>query len=179
MQSLCESCSHLREVVSRKGSRFLLCQLSQVDKRFPKYPPQPVGSCAGYQDKSLAVDGFRLEVLPGAFVVCQLPAKADVPDWANGELVSITRTNEELSIVCSSENVPQEIQQETGWRALRVAGPLDFSMVGVIATLTAALAAANISVFTISTFNTDYLLVKESNLDAAIKTLRAAGHTVA
>jgi hypothetical protein len=178
MQTLCVSCRHVREVVSGTGSRFLLCRLSQADKRFPKYPPQPVVQCDGHEDPQAAATCYKLDVLPDTFAVCRLAADTEVPHWATGEVVSITRTADELSIVCSSHNAPEEVRQESGWRCLRVVGPLDLSLVGVIASLTAALAAANISVFVISTFDTDYLLVKEPDLEAAIESLRAAGHKV-
>jgi hypothetical protein len=110
--------------------------------------------------------------------ICRLDASAEVPPWATGDVVSITRTLDELSIVCSQDNVSENVQSEPGWRCFRVAGRLDFSMVGVIASLTATLAAANISVFVISTFNTDYLLVKEADLGGALESLRSAGHVI-
>lgn len=179
MQTLCASCGHVREVVAGTGSRFLLCRLSQQDKRYAKYPPQPVVHCSGYRDQAAAASSFKLETISGSYVVCRLPAEAEIPSWATGQLVSITRTADELSIVCSSESAPNDVRRESGWRALRVVGPLHFAMVGVIAGLTAALAAASISVFVISSFDTDYLLVKEERLESAIKSLRAAGHQVA
>ncbi len=176
MESLCLNCSHVREVISGTGSKFLLCELSQTDKRFSKYPPQPVVRCDGYVPDS--VSSFTLEVLPGSMAICRLDADADIPDWATGKVVSITRTPDELSIVCSEDNVPNDIRSETGWRCVRVVGPLDFSTVGVIASLTGALAAASISVFVISTFDTDYVLVRETDLKTAMESLREAGHAV-
>jgi hypothetical protein len=179
MESLCKSCVNVREVVSGKGSRFLLCRLSEVDKLYTKYPPQPVVQCDGHGDApSDSRTNFTLEVLLGTFVVCRLDADSDVPDWATGEIVSITRTRDELSIVCSSDNVPEHIQCEWNWRCLRVAGLLDFSMVGVIASLTSTLATANISLFVCSTFDTDYLFVRQGDLEAAVASLKDAGHTV-
>ena len=178
MESLCKICSNVREVVSGTGSTFLLCCLSQTDKRFATYPRQPVVRCNGYEEKRPTMTAFMLELLPGTFAVCRLSASDPVPDWATGEFVSITLTPNELSIVCSQANVPAGTQSEPGWRCLRVAGKLDLSMVGLIASLTDTLAAANISVFVVSTFDTDYLLVKEDNLEAAINSLSAAGHAV-
>ena len=178
MESLCITCARVRDVVSGTGSKFLLCELSQTDNRFSKYPPQPVVRCEGYEKMTVSVPSFTLEVLPGSMAICRLDANADVPNWAIGDVVSITRTPDELSIVCFEDNVPQNIQSETGWRCLRVAGPLDFSMVGVIASLTSTLAKANISVFVISTFDTDYLLVKKSDLKAAVESLGEAGHVI-
>jgi len=121
---------------------------------------------------------FTLEPLPGTFAVCRLDPSAGVPQWASGAMLSITRTSDELSIVCSQENVPENVTSESGWRCLRVVGPLEFSMVGVIASLTEILATANISVFVISTFDTDLVLVKQADLKAATKSLTAAGHVV-
>jgi len=121
---------------------------------------------------------FKLELLPATFAIFRLGAAAQVPEWATGEFVSITRTPDELSIVCPQGNAAEGTQHEPGWRCLRVAGPLDFSMVGVIASLTGALAAASISVFVVSTFDTDYLLVKEGDLKAAVESLSAAGQTI-
>ena len=178
METLCKSRGNVREVVSGTSSTFLLCRLSLTDKRFPKYPPQPIVRCDGYEDKRIPIRTFTLEVLSGTFAICRLDANAEVPDWATGEIVSVTRTPDELSIVCSRDNVSANIRTEVGWRCLRVAGPLDFSMVGVIASLTGTLAAANISVFVVSTFDTDYLFVKDADLDAAIESLRSAGHRI-
>lgn len=125
-----------------------------------------------------APTSLTLEVLPGTFAICRLDAQAEVPDWATGEVVSVTRTPDEVSVVCSDDTVPENIQCEGGWRCLRVAGPLAFSMIGVIASLTGTLAEANISVFVVSTFDTDYLLVKEADFDAAVASLGNAGQFV-
>jgi hypothetical protein len=121
---------------------------------------------------------FTLEVLSTSFAICRVDVSEPIPNWAAGELVSITRTPDELSIVCPQENVPSAIRSESGWRGLRVVGRLDFALVGVIASLTEVLAAANISVFVVSTFDTDYLLVREIQLPAATDARRAAGHSV-
>ncbi len=120
-----------------------------------------------------------LVVLPGRYAVCRLPPSASVPTWATtASFSSITRTGEELSIVCAEEAVPADVHSERGWRCLRVAGTLDFGMVGVLAALLTPLATAAVSVFALSTFDTDYLLVREGDLGRAIDALRGAGHTV-
>lgn len=121
---------------------------------------------------------LKLEIQKGRYGVCRLPKEAPIPQWAQGVLTSVTRTADELSIVCSTEKIPQEIQCEKGWKVVKVLGPLDFSLVGILASLTATLANAGISIFVISTFDTDYLLVKNENIETAIKVLAAAGHTV-
>ncbi len=122
---------------------------------------------------------LRLEVLPWVLAVCRLGADAALPDWAlSSAFLSMTRTSDELSVVCPQEAVPPEIRCEKGWRCLRVEGPLDFSEVGILASLTAVLATADISLFAISTFDTDYLLVKEDDLQMAAIELEEAGHRV-
>jgi hypothetical protein len=121
---------------------------------------------------------LKLELLHDTFAICRLASTAAVPEWATGEFVSITRTPAELSIVCSQDAVPKNAKCEFDWRCLQVIGPLDFSLVGVIASLTDTLAAANISLFVISTFDTDYLLVKRADVRAAVESLNAVGHAV-
>lgn len=113
-----------------------------------------------------------------SYSVCRLPADAAVPTWATGEVVSITRTADELSVVCSEGAVPTGVRIEVGFRCLRVAGTLDFSAVGVLASLLVPLAAAGIPVLALSTFDTDYLFVKDAALEVAVQALRAAGHQV-
>lgn len=119
-----------------------------------------------------------LTVIPGIHAVARLPPDAPVPAWAAGSFVSVTRTPHELSIVCEQANVPSDIRMEGGWHALMVAGPLDFNLTGVLASLTAPLSAAGISVFAIATYDTDYVLVRARDLSHAVRVLRDAGHTV-
>lgn len=122
---------------------------------------------------------MELEVLPGRMAVCRLEADSPVPAWAKGQaLFSLTRTAEEFSIVCEEESVPENILAERGWRALKVQGPLAFSMIGVLAELSSFLAGAGVSIFVLSTFDTDYMLVKEERLETAIQTLRHRGYQV-
>lgn len=91
----------------------------------------------------------------------------------------MTRTRAEVSVVCTPDAEPEGAQVESGWRALEVAGPLDFGLVGIVAELTAALAQAQISVYVLSTFDTDYLLVRQASLATAVEVLRSAGHAIA
>jgi hypothetical protein len=120
--------------------------------------------------------------LDGLFAICRLAAETPLPAWTAGgpagSFVSITRTAEELSIVCRQELVPEDIRCERGWRVLRVAGTLEFTLVGVLAALLVPLADADVAVFVLSTFDTDYLLVKEDRLDAAVEVLRREDHGV-
>jgi hypothetical protein len=121
---------------------------------------------------------LELSLLADTFAVCKLAPKADIPGWASGDFYALTRTADELSIVCPEKAVPEDVPHESSWRCLKVAGPLDFGLTGVLASLLTPLAEAGISVFAISTFNTDYLLVKSNNLERVIHSLRAAGHSV-
>lgn len=122
---------------------------------------------------------LTLSLLPETLAVCRLAPDADVPAWAwTGEPASVTRTRDELSIVCGMDAVPRGVRTEGGWRCLKVDGPLDFALTGILAALTAPLAAAGIALFAVSTYDTDYLLVKAENLDRATEALRGAGHRV-
>lgn len=121
---------------------------------------------------------YTLRLLPHMLAVCRLAAQAAFPEWAQGELVALVRTADELSVVCAAAAVPVDVLAEPGWRALCVQGPLDFSLVGVLAELSKVLAAAEVSIFAISTYETDYLLVKEVTLAQAVLALQKAGHLV-
>jgi hypothetical protein len=123
--------------------------------------------------------GLELSPLDGTFAVCRLAPDTPLPAWAGGgPLVSVTRTADELSVVCRQEAVPEGVRCERGWCCLRAAGTLDFTLVGVLASLLGPLAEAGLSVFVTSTFDTDYLLVKETDFPRAVEVLRRAGHTV-
>src|SRR5438270_11804407 len=107
------------------------------------------------KSKGRPMHPLRLFILKDPLAICKLPSNADIPPWASlGTFNSITRTHDELSIVCLQEAVPEEARSERGWRALQVDGPLAFSMVGVLASLLNPLAEAGISVFVLSTFDT-------------------------
>jgi hypothetical protein len=121
-----------------------------------------------------------LTVVETRLAVCRLEVGSGVPAWVGGagDFVSITRTSDELSIVCAEDAVPAGIPMEGPWRAFKVQGPLVMTLIGVVAALANPLADAGISIFAISTYDTDYVLVHEPDLDAAIAALIAAGHTV-
>jgi hypothetical protein len=122
---------------------------------------------------------FELSLLPETFAICRLAPDAVVPEWAmHGQFFSITRTSEELSVIAETPFVPENLLNKVSWRVMKVHGPFDLSEVGVLAALVAPLAAAGVSVFTISTFETDYLLVQGIQLREAIVAFRNAGHTV-
>ncbi len=123
---------------------------------------------------------LSLQTLPGTYAVYRFAPEGDVPPevWRS-PLVAVTRTPEELSIVCAAD-VPLRgaLACEEGWAALKVAGTLDFALTGILSGLSTVLAAAGIGVFAVSTFDTDYLLVKAGHLEAAAIALREAGHVV-
>jgi len=123
---------------------------------------------------------LHLGLMKGRFAVCRLAPREGVPAWAltGDEFASVSRTGDELSIVCAEDIVPPEIRCTNGWRMLAVAGPLDFAETGILASLAQPLADAGVSIFAISTYDTDYVLVGERHLDAAVRALTAAGHTV-
>ena len=111
--------------------------------------------------------------------ICRLHRHAPVPDWGMvGDFWSVTRTADELSVVCAERSVPDGVVAELGWRALKIEGPLDFGMVGVLAGLTAVLAEAGISIFAVSTYDTDYILVKSGDVAEAVRVLRDSRYVV-
>ncbi|MFD9739226.1 ACT domain-containing protein [Umezawaea sp. NPDC059074] len=121
-----------------------------------------------------------VDVRPGDYSVARLAPDAPVPAGlleASG-LVSITRTPDELSIVCPTEVAPESDTGEHGWRLLTVRGPLEFTLTGIMAALSGELAAAGVSLFALSTYDTDHLLVKGENLERAVRALSEAGHEV-
>jgi hypothetical protein len=122
---------------------------------------------------------YTLFVLPETFAICRLPCDAPVPPWATGiSLTSVTRGSAELSIVCPEGYVPREVTAERGWQGLCLAGKLNFSLVGVLASLLQPLADVDIPVFVLSTFTTDYVLVRASDLQRAVIVLESLGHRV-
>jgi hypothetical protein len=121
---------------------------------------------------------LALHLLPQKFSVCRMAPGAALPQWAiRGAMFSITRTAEELSIVCESKYVPSGVKTEKGFRCFKLEGPFPFAMTGVLASVLGPLAKAKISIFAISTYDTDYVMVKEKALAKATRALRAA-HTV-
>ncbi len=122
---------------------------------------------------------MKLTVLPELLAICRMAPDEALPAWAaGGPFLSVTRTADELSVVCSQSAVPRAVTHDPGWRALRVAGPLDLSLIGVLLSIAQPLADAGISLFAVSTFDTDYILVKEASLPQAVAALTAEGHTV-
>lgn len=123
---------------------------------------------------------LTLSIVPGVFAVCRLDPASPVPGWVTPDgFIAIVRTAEELSIVCAEQSVPAGVTCQRGWRGLKVAGPLDFALTGVLASLADPLAKAGVSIFAVSTYDTDYVLVREEQFATAISALRRAGHAIA
>ena len=124
--------------------------------------------------------GFPLRAWPGRWAVCRLAPGEAVPAWATmpAPLSVVARTQTELSILVPEAHVPEDVTCERGFRVIEVVGPVPFSVTGLIASLSGSLAAAAISLFPVATYDTDYVLVKEPTLAAAVDVLRAAGFTV-
>jgi hypothetical protein len=121
----------------------------------------------------------RISVLPDKLTVCRLEKESDIPQWALHEhFVSITRTTEELSIIAPDALIPAALPHDSGWRPVKVEGPLDLTLYGVLAALITPLAREGISVLAIATYDTDYFLVKETQLEQAVHILRNEGYEV-
>ena len=120
---------------------------------------------------------MELQTLDNDFSVCRLRSAEGV-DWSR-PFTFFSRTDEELSLVCPSEAAPETAERrDDGWRGFRIQGILDFSLIGILAKLSGVLAAGGIGIFAVSTFNTDYILVKAENLDRALSLLRESGYAV-
>jgi hypothetical protein len=127
---------------------------------------------------------FDLDLLPEEYAVCRLPAGTPLPaSLSSGpddkSVISVTWAPEELSIICPADRVPSDAIVETPWRCLRVVGPLDLALTGVLASLIGPLAEARVNIVTFSTYDTDYVLVPTVRLAEAVATLTAAGHRIA
>jgi hypothetical protein len=121
---------------------------------------------------------LTLQIHNTQLAVARLDPADPLPDWATGVPLSVTRTDQELSIVCAQQYVPADVLAERGWAWLSVAGPLKFEEIGVIASLAQPLKTANIPIFILSTYDTDYLLLKAEELERAVLVLSRAGHRV-
>ena len=122
-----------------------------------------------------------LDLLPDRFAVCRLKPGSTIPWFRSGfegAFLSVTQTDEEISVVCREDAVPGGVLAEPNWRCLKVKGPLDFTEIGVLAGIAKPLADARISLFCISTYDTDYILVQEHALESAIRALRSSGYGV-
>ncbi|AKB19990.1 MULTISPECIES: ACT domain-containing protein [unclassified Methanosarcina] len=126
---------------------------------------------------------LTLSILEGRFGVCKLETGSEIPAWVCGSsFYSITRTLEELSVVCQESSIPSNIpagtQVERGWNCLKVEGPLDFELTGILAEISRTLADKGISIFAVSTYDTDYILVREKDLEYAVRALLKEGYEI-
>ena len=120
-----------------------------------------------------------LSTLDGFFAICKLNPHTKIPSWAlKGEFYSITRTLEELSILCPQKIIPDEITSVGRWRGLKIEGPFKFTEIGILNSITAPLASVNISLLSISTFDTDYVFIQDDQFEDALLILAANGHEV-
>ena len=131
-----------------------------------------------FEEKFITVK-LNLSALKDSYSICKLDPNSDVPGWEQeGDFYSISRTTNELSIICDRRNIPENINCEHNWRVLMIEGPFEFEEIGILNSITKPLAEANISLLTISTFDTDYILIKENYFSEAIKTLESAGQVI-
>ena len=120
---------------------------------------------------------MELKKIPYRLTVCKVKDISDID--MDAEIYFIGKTDEELSLVCITENTPSKtIERDDGWRGFRIQGTLDFSLVGILAKISGILADHKISIFTVSTYNTDYVMVKEENFDRALSILEAEGYSI-
>ena len=122
---------------------------------------------------------LKLSLLEEKYGICTLPKDAPIPHWVSKEsLVSITRTGKELTIVCKQDIIPSKLQSDLNWRCFKIDGSFDLSQIGVISSISSPLADAGISIYVISTYDTDYFLVKDDNLEKSISVLSNFGHSI-
>ncbi len=123
---------------------------------------------------------LKFRQLPGPYVIVRLAADAPVPDWATrGDFTSITRTADELSIVCPADNVPPDVDSPHRWICLKLEGPFPFELTGVLLSFIEPLSKNGVPIFAISTFDTDYVLLQEDHMGNVMDILREAGHQLA
>lgn len=122
---------------------------------------------------------FTLIVLPERLGICKVDPSAPIPEQVvQSSFFAVTRTLDELSIVCNETQLPENKTCSMGWRCFKVKGPLDFSETGILASLSRSLADAGIPIFVLSTYDTDYILVKDEDLARAVETLQSDGHNI-
>ena len=120
---------------------------------------------------------MELKKLPYELTICKVASMADID--LNGDFFFIGKTDEEISLVCLADDAPaQTIEREDGWKGFRIEGVLDFSLIGILSRITGVLADSGIGIFAVSTYNTDYILVKSDNFNKAAEALTAAGYSI-
>jgi hypothetical protein len=115
---------------------------------------------------------LTMKLLKSKYGVCRLDKNELIPSWAQiGDFFSITKTTDELSIVCDEDSIPNNIKCEKDWKILKIEGPLDFSLIGILSSISSILANIGISIFAVSTYDTDYILIKNTDIDKAVNAL--------
>jgi hypothetical protein len=117
---------------------------------------------------------LRIALLPDSLAVCRLQPDSGLPDWAlAGGFCSATRTVDGLTVICRTDRVPADVHASRGWRALKIEGPFDLNLVGILVSVAAPLAQAGVAILPIGTYETDYILVRNEQLDTAIRALQS------
>lgn len=125
------------------------------------------------------MEKLKLKLLDGIYAVCRFEDSKKVPSWVNEkEFFSVTKTEDEISVVMLQDKILSDVKAEKDWRILKVEGTLDFSLIGILAKISGILAKNSISIFVISTFNTDYILVKEEKIEESILVLSEEGYEI-
>ena len=127
----------------------------------------------------MKVNPLILSVLKDKFIVCRIDSFNEIPETIlRSHFYSITKTADEISVVCPEEFFPDNSTCERNWKCFKIHGPLDFAQTGILASMTTPLASAGISVFAFSTYDTDYIMVKDADVDLAIAALTQSGHEI-
>jgi hypothetical protein len=166
---------HLRQRLGERGrtDAFLLSEAIKEDKKMP------VAHDEGENPQNPGRQQLKFRWLHGAYTIVRMDPKATVPDWATkGVFSSVTRTAEELSIVCPADNLPAQLSSESQWSCFKLEGPFPFSQTGVLLSFIEPLSNNGVPIFAISTFDTDYVLVQEEFVGLAQQALGTAGHAL-
>lgn len=127
----------------------------------------------------MTIHPLTLSLLPETFAICRFHPGTPLPKWVQtNSFFSLTNTPEEVSLVCLMEAIPSDVNADRDWRCFKLQGPFPFSLVGILNSVTVPLAQANLGIFAISTYDTDYILVKKDALSQAVSILTEAGHTI-
>ena len=125
----------------------------------------------------MTAPSLALTLLPGRYAVAQLPAGAALPAWgATGGMRQASWADDELSLVCEEQHVPEDVRCQRGWRMFKLQGPFDFALTGILKAVLDPLAAGGVGIFALSTYDTDYVLVQAHQLEQAVSALLGAGH---
>jgi uncharacterized protein len=126
------------------------------------------------------VSTLRFSLIPESFAICRLNPRSAIPEWAlrPATFTSITRTSDELSIVCPENHIPPDLKSDVGWLCLKLEGPFPFSMTGVLTSFINPLSSNQVPIFAVATFDTDYVLIKQEFWEAASAALESAGHKI-